>query len=107
MPLFKIHCGSCHEFLPTITEPIQALCSDPPYGCRNDCDYTRFTGGKSPSRNFHRGIIGDDQPFNTEPFLSYLQMLLSGFQFFGRSAAPGHRDGVEQEEAEPAGHVLQ
>ena len=65
------------------------IVSDPPYGCQNDCDYTRFTGGLSPSRNFHHGIQGDDQPFDPTPFLEYPKVVLFGYQFFADKLPTG------------------
>lgn len=61
---------------------VDAVITDPPYGCRNNCDYTRFTNGISPSRNYHRGIKGDDQPFDPSPWLQFPKVVLFGYQYF-------------------------
>jgi DNA modification methylase len=73
--------GDCRDHIP---ENIRAVATDPPYGCQNDCDYTRFSGGLSPSRNFHQGIIGDQEPFDPTPWLKYPKVCLWGFQFFAQ-----------------------
>lgn len=84
---FVLHLGSNAEFSPP--EKITALVSDPPYGCHNDCDYTRFTGGLSPSRNYHEGIVGDNQPFDPRPWLNFPKVVLFGYQFFADSLPLG------------------
>jgi site-specific DNA-methyltransferase (adenine-specific) len=78
----KLILGDCREIVPMLDVTIDAVATDPPYGCKNDCDYTRFTGGLSPSRDFHAGIQGDDQPFDPSPWLAYPKVALFGFQFF-------------------------
>jgi len=77
---FEIITGDCLNI--PITQPIAAVVTDPPYGGNFDCDYTRFTNGLSPSRNFHEGIKGDDKPFDPTPWLSYRKVVLFGYQFF-------------------------
>lgn len=59
-----------------------AVVTDPPYGCKNDCNYQRFTGGISHSRNFHKGIVGDNEPFDPTPWLAYKHVALFGYQYF-------------------------
>lgn len=75
------------------------------YGCANDCDYSRFSGGLAPSNNFerpessyvfgtangrtYRGIEGDDQPFDPSPFLEYPKVCLFGYQFFANKLPTG------------------
>ncbi len=74
--------GDCREVLPTLMPVEVALISDPPYGCLNNCDYTRFSGGLSPSKNYHEGIHGDNEPFDPSPFLDFKWVALFGYQFF-------------------------
>jgi 23S rRNA G2445 N2-methylase RlmL len=69
--------------------PDSAIVSDPPYGCKNNCDYTRFSGGLSPSRNHHRGITGDSEPFEPTRWLSYPHVVLFGYQFFANTLPLG------------------
>src|ERR1039458_372359 len=80
----------CLEVLPDLP-PQAAIIADPPYGIRNDGDYTRFSGGKWPSNNFHDGswqsdrwggIIGDDKPFDPSPWLTFPKVVLWGYQYF-------------------------
>lgn len=78
----EIYNTDCFEILPKIRDRIDAVVTDPPYGCKNDCDYTRFKGGISPSRNFHEGVVGDDQPFDPAPFLDFPKVVLWGYQYF-------------------------
>lgn len=73
--------GDCHQHLDAFAD-CDAIISDPPWGCRNDCDYTRFTKGRAKSRNFHEGIIGDDQPFDPSPWLDHEHVALFGFNHF-------------------------
>ena len=73
----------CALVMPLIERECNAVISDPPYGCKNNCDYTRFSGGLSPSRNYHEGIEGDDAPFDPTPLLRFPKVVLFGFQFFG------------------------
>jgi site-specific DNA-methyltransferase (adenine-specific) len=85
-----LYCGDAAAFKDQLTTKPDALVSDPPYGCSNDCNYTRFSGGLSPSRNFHQGIIGDDQPFDPKPWLSVApQVVLFGFQYFAQALPVG------------------
>jgi len=72
--------GDTQEILPTIPG-ITAIISDPPYGCANNCRYGRFTGGLAPSTDFAQ-VLGDDQPFDPRPFLTFPKVVLFGFQFF-------------------------
>jgi len=59
-----------------------ALVADPPYGCANDCDYTRFSGGRSPSLNYHAGIHCDNAPFDPRPWLTFPKVVLFRHQCF-------------------------
>jgi len=80
--MIQLFHGDCHEIAPSLTG-IDAVITDPPYGCRNDCDYTRFTGGLSPKGGtYYRAIKGDDQPFDPTPWLQYPKVVLFGYQFF-------------------------
>lgn len=82
-----IYLGDCYELKDKISA--DALLTDPPYGCSNNCDYSRFSGGLSPSRNFHEGIVGDDQPFDPRPWLNYQHVVLFGYQFFAQQLPLG------------------
>ncbi len=73
----ELYHGDCLEIVPKLTTKIDAVATDPPYGCANDCDYRRFTGGKR-----WPPIVGDDEPFDPAPWLDYPKVCLFGFQFF-------------------------
>lgn len=83
---YTLHLADCLTLLPTFP-PDCAVISDPPFGCSTDTDYTRFSGGLSPSRNHHHGIIGDSQPFDPTPWLAFPKVVLFGYQYFA-SALP-------------------
>jgi site-specific DNA-methyltransferase (adenine-specific) len=76
----QLYLGDCLDIQIELSE--RAVVSDPPYGVSNNCDYTRFSGGLSPSHNYHRGIIGDSEPFNPRPWLSAKEVILWGFPYF-------------------------
>ena len=82
----------CLEVLPILPTGA-AIITDPPYGVKNDADYTRLSGGKHPSNNFHNrtasspnwgGILGDDKPFDPSPWLRFPKVVLWGYQYFAQ-----------------------
>jgi len=78
-----LYLGDCMEVLPTLGK-VDAVVSDPPYGMRWDSHCT--SGGNSPgikSRHYRETFIGDDQPFDPSPFLSFAKVLLWGGNHFG------------------------
>ena len=94
-----IYNADCRSILPLIPDKsIDLVLTDPPYGCRNNCDYTRFSGGLNPSRNFNGkdresfeyvGIINDDKPFDPTPLLEYPQVVIWGYQYFASKVPIG------------------
>ena len=83
----QIFLGDCRDVLPTLAaEDIGLVLADPPYGMRNNCDYTRFTMGPNghgaASSRRHAPVIGDDQPFDPSPWLSYPRVILWGWNHF-------------------------
>lgn len=87
--MIEIYNEDCYSILSKVKDRIDAVLTDPPYGCKNDCDYTRFTGGMHPARNHHHGVVGDDQPFDPTPFLDFPKVVLFGYQFFAQSLPLG------------------
>lgn len=87
--LVTLYHGDCRDVLPTLDPAGVAVISDPPYGCKNDCDYTRFAGGLSESKNYHAGVHGDDEPFDPSPFLTFKWVALFGYQFFAERLPVG------------------
>ncbi len=74
--------GDCLEVLPTLGT-VDGVITDPPYGVKNNCDYTRFTGGKRANTKMRQGIAhasvaGDDTPFDPSPFLGFSNVCLWG-----------------------------
>ena len=80
--------GDCLFILPHLG-PVDLILTDPPYGCKNNCDYTRFSGGLSESRNYGKQIFGDEKPFDPSPFLGFSGVILFGYQFFADKLPPG------------------
>lgn len=76
-----LYCGDCLDILPELSG-IDLLLADPPYGTKNDCDYTRFSG-------VHPAIIGDNVPFDPAPFLEYQNVVLWGSNNFSDKLPPG------------------
>ena len=87
---FRLYLADCLDVLPELEAgSVDAVCSDPPYGVNNDCDYTRFTGGLAPNHHHHQGIYGDDKPFDPSPWLEFPQVVLWGYQYFARDLPIG------------------
>ena len=67
-------------------ESVDLVLTDPPYGMRNNCDYTRFTMGPNGhgkvSSRFYAPVVGDDQLFDPEPWLTFPRVILFGYNHF-------------------------
>lgn len=81
-----LRCGDC---LTMTFPPNAAIVTDPPYGMRNNCDYTRFSGGQPGSiakrgmgRDYKSDIVGDDAPFDPSPWLNFPYVILFGCNHF-------------------------
>ena len=71
-----IYHGDCREILPMI-EPVDLVLTDPPYGI----SYSHGKGGGKLARSTafdHHPIVGDDRPFDPQPFLSFPDAVLWG-----------------------------
>lgn len=67
-------CGDAYDYeMPEV----DACITDPPYGINYNPEYTCNT---TPTQ--HKRIIGDDRPFNPEPFLHYKNLCLFGANYF-------------------------
>jgi len=84
---YKLILGDCLESLASLSQG--AVISDPPYGVDNNCDYTRFTNGIAPSKNYDQGIAGDSEPFDPTPWLRFPEVILWGWQFFASHLSVG------------------
>lgn len=82
MPTYHLYCGDCLEIVPQLDIAIDAVASDPPYGCKAATNNSRFSGGLAPSHDY-RPIVADDVPFDPSPWLHYPKVVLFGSQFFG------------------------
>jgi site-specific DNA-methyltransferase (adenine-specific) len=89
-----IYHGDCREVVSYVPRDA-ALISDPPYGMNADTDSTRFTGGEAPSnridgdgREWER-IVGDDEPFDPAPWLSYPRVILWGSNHYAQRLPRG------------------
>jgi len=85
---YTLHLADCLTIIDDLPH-IDAVVTDPPYGAKTDTDYTRFSGGLSPSRNHHQGIKGDDLPFDPAPWLSFPKVVLFGYQYFAAKVPVG------------------
>lgn len=84
----EIYHGDCREVLLSLPK-VDLVLTDPPYGGKYDTDYTRFSGGLSPNRNWGGGIIGDDSPFDPAPWLAFPSVCIWGYQHFAQRVPLG------------------
>lgn len=89
--MFDLRYGDCLEVLPGLTDRRKiAVIQDPPYGSRNDCDYTRFSGGiTEQGRQHHENVAGDDRDFDPSPFLDFPVVVLWGYHYFAQRVPLG------------------
>ncbi|HEX7313259.1 MAG TPA: DNA methyltransferase [Pyrinomonadaceae bacterium] len=85
-----------------------AIVTDNPYGCDNDSDYTRLSGGKGYDhlRIEHEPIKGDDKPFDPTPWLKYPFVTLWGYQFLAPRLPLGSILVWQKKSDEKCGKVL-
>ncbi len=87
--------GDCLKVLPTLTERIDAVVTDPPYGMDWNTDSTRFTGGVDPEVRRGAGradwgaVASDAEPFDPAPWLVYPKVVLWGCNHFAASLPVG------------------
>ena len=85
--------GDCLEVLPLLGKVDAAVVTDNPYGGGFDFDSNRFTGGTDeaplgPGRS-DRKVIGDDEPFDPSPWLSFPEVILWGANHFAAKLPVG------------------
>lgn len=86
--------GDCLDVMKTLADAsVDAVITDPPYGMRNNCDYTRFTmgpngHGKTSLRKYD-AVIGDDKPFDPSPWIEYPKVVLWGYHHFAERLPVG------------------
>jgi len=93
--LGKLYHGDCLDIMPHL-EPVDLVLTDPPYGMNNDVNSSRFSGGHRTSiikrgqgGRFNKQIIGDDKPFDPEPFLKFKKVILWGYTHFADRVPTG------------------
>ena len=89
--------ADCLDVLPTLTG-VDAVVTDPSYGMNNDTDNSRFSGGNvaSVARRGNgvgtaggKPIVGDDKPFDPEPWLSFPSVVMWGSNHFSQRLPVG------------------
>ena len=81
--------GDCLEVLKTLPSgSVDAVVTDPPYGVDHNCNYKRFTNGIAKQRTY-RQVVGDDRPFDPDPFLGYPHVILWGANAYSHRLPPG------------------
>ena len=83
----KLYLGDCREILPTL-EPVDAVVTDPPYGI--SYRHGARAGGKLLGTD-GMAIVGDDQPFDPAPWLSFPEVLFWGAEHFKNRLPDGGR----------------
>jgi DNA modification methylase len=74
--------GDCREILPTLSEPVGLLLTDPPYGVAERTDRaSKGRGNLAGSNDFER-IHGDDAPFDPAHLLGYKPAIIFGANYF-------------------------
>lgn len=68
-----LYLGDCREILPTLGK-VDAVVTDPPYGIA----YKSPSGKGMCIRGDYDVIVGDDEPFDPAPFLSFKDVILWG-----------------------------
>jgi len=77
-----IYHGDCLEIMPTLT--FDVVVTDPPYGLSLNMSNRSRKRGALATANDYPDVIGDDQPFDPEPFLSLgVPLVLFGGNHFG------------------------
>ena len=92
MSKWQVITGDCLEVLPTITERIDAVVTDPPYGM--DWCFTGQGSGKGAqggreSQTKGKRIEGDTEPFDPRPWLSFPKVCLWGMHHYPESLTRG------------------
>ena len=85
----ELYLGDCLEIMKTLPDKsVDAVITDPPYGIKNDCDYTRFTGGLSGHATY-KPITGDAKEFDPNPFINYRYVVMFGSNNYSHKLPPG------------------
>jgi len=63
-----LYLGDCREILPSLPK-VDAVVTDPPYGMALDTDFSGFNGWSGKGHKYEP-VLGDDKPFDPQPWLS-------------------------------------
>ncbi len=83
-----IYHEDCREIFLDLQEP-ELLLTDPPYGIAFDTDYRRFTSGFNVHRKAYPLMVGDDEPFEPEPWAAHRKAILWGANCFSNRLPMG------------------
>ncbi len=88
---FEVIQGDCLGVMAEMAAgSVDAVVTDPPYGSRNNCDYTRFTKMNGASRSHtYKPIYGDDEPFDPTPLLAFKQVIIWGYHHMAQRLPVG------------------
>lgn len=76
--------GDCRDVMPGLGR-VDACITDPPYGIGWNTNLARFSGGQTKrgaGRDYGTPIVGDDEPFDPSPLLSFERVVLWGANYF-------------------------
>jgi site-specific DNA-methyltransferase (adenine-specific) len=90
-----LYLGDCREILPTLSR-IDAVVTDQPYGIGYTISARNWNNegldALKPFKMAKRGaIVGDDQPFEPDPFLAYPKVAFFGANHCAHALPPGGR----------------
>ena len=72
-----LYLGDCRELQDSIFG-VDAVVSDPPYGMNYDTNSTRFSSDRGGNKADWGGIMGDNEPFDPQPWIEYPKCVLFG-----------------------------
>lgn len=78
----QIYHGDCRQVLPSLPK-VDLVLTDPPYGIDwGKQTASGFSGGKGGHRIYDRSVIGDGEPFDPSPLLTFPSVILWGSNNF-------------------------
>jgi DNA modification methylase len=85
LPTTQLHLGDCLDIMRSLPDGcVDAVITDPPYGIALATNYKqRKRGALAPCNNF-APIVGDREPFDPTPFLSFPVVVLFGANYFAK-----------------------
>lgn len=86
--IYNADCRDVSLLLP----PVDLLLTDPPYGMEWDGRVTRGpngTGKRGETKHYGTSIVGDNEPFDPAPWITYPRVILWGFQHYSSRLPEG------------------